>query len=302
MDYKSIIKSRDARLKLLKLFDFLPDKETVRIQYRIKTGRKLNLSNPKRFSEKIQWYKLFYRDPLMSKCVDKALVREYVIECGYERILNPIIGVYTSADEIDFEKLPKQFVIKDTLGWGGTSVLIVKDKTKCDYDEIKRVVSNWIKPRRKNPGREWVYEIGNNRILVDTYIPSNSDSGGLIDYKFFCFYGKVKYLYVIGDRTVGNGAGLAIYDRDYNRLPYLRADESPLQRNIEKPDNYEEMVECAEKLARMFPHARIDLYNQYGKIIFGEITFFDGSGYMRFDPDEFDEILGREFVLPNRNH
>lgn len=302
IDYKSLIKSRETRLRLLKLLDFLPDKTVVRLQYRIKTGRRLNLNSPTRFSEKLQWYKLYYRDMLMSMCADKYSVREYVTECGYEGILNPIIGIYNSVDEIDFEKLPNQFVIKDTLGWGGTSVIIVTDKEEIDIDKTKRIVANWIRPRRKNPGREWVYEDRINRVLIDTYIPSDPDNGGLIDYKFFCFNGKVRYIYIIGDRTIGNGAELAIYDRDYNRVPYLRADERPLRLDIKKPRNYQEMIACAEKLAKPFPHARIDLYDQNEKIIFGEITFFDGSGYMKFDPDEFDEIMGKEFILPNRNH
>lgn len=153
IDYKSLIKSRETRLRLLKLLDFLPDKTVVRLQYRIKTGRRLNLNSPTRFSEKLQWYKLYYRDMLMSMCADKyseaakviensqrdiniafmnelsiIFNKEYVTECGYEGILNPIIGIYNSVDEIDFEKLPNQFVIKDTLGWGGTSVIIVTDK------------------------------------------------------------------------------------------------------------------------------------------------------------------------------
>lgn len=298
MDYKTIIKNRKLRLQILKMFDFVPDPIVVRIQYRIKTGRRLNLKNAKRYTEKIQYYKLYYRDVIMQKCVDKFKVREYVRRCGYEEILNPIVGVYNNVEEINFESLPNEFVIKDTLGWGGTSVIIVKDKNHTDLDKLKKMATEWIRPRRKHPGREWVYDKQKNRILIDTYIPSNRENGGLVDYKFFCFQGKVRYLYLIADRTIGERAGLAIYDRDFNRLPYFRPDEQPLKRNIKKPDNYEKMIICAEKLSKPFPHARIDLYDQDGKIIFGEITFFDGSGYMKFEPDEFDFMLGDCFILP----
>ena len=130
---------------------------------------------------------------------------------------------------------------------------------------------------------------------------ANESEGGLIDYKFFCFNGKVEYIYGIADRTLGQAVGLGIFDSNFNLLPYKRVDENPLTRTIKKPKNYELMVKCAEDLSKNFPHARIDLYNQNGEIYFGEITFFDGSGYMCFDPDEFDYIMGEKFLLPIKN-
>lgn len=299
MDYKKLIKSRAVRIKLMRFFSFVPDKWMVKIQYRIKTGRKLNLKNPQRYTEKLQWYKLNYHDPLMAKCVDKYEVREYVKQVGLENILNSIYGVYNSPEEVDWNQLPDQFVAKDMLGGGGNDVLICKDKSKLNKTEFYELLARWTQPvKGKHPGREWVYDNAKHRILIEKYIPSNPQDGGLIDYKFFCFSGKAKFLYVIADRDLGNGAGLGIFDRGFSRLPYERADERPLKRNIQRPRNYEQMIECAEKLAKPFPHARIDLYNQNGCIVFGEITFFDGSGYMKFSPDEFDLILGNEFILP----
>lgn len=302
MNYKKFIKSRNLRLKIMKLLNFLPDEMVVSLQYRIKTNRKLNLLVPKRYTEKLQWYKLYYKDPLMGECVDKYEVRNYVMKLGYANILIPLLGVYDSVEDINFDILPNSFVIKDTLGGGGNSVIIVKNKFEENYDKIKKHIKRWIKKSQgKHPGREWVYEGKKNRIVIEKYLVANESEGGLIDYKFFCFNGKVEYIYGIADRTLGQAVGLGIFDSDFNLLPYKRVDENPLTRTIKKPKNYELMVKCAEDLSKNFPHARIDLYNQNGEIYFGEITFFDGSGYMCFDPDEFDYIMGEKFLLPIKN-
>lgn len=298
MNYKSLLKSRKLRIKILGLLDFVPDKMMVSLQYRIKTGRKLNWKHLQRYSEKLQWYKIYYRDAEMARCADKYEVRSYVAEMGYDNILTPIFGIYDDFDSIDFDQLPDKFVIKDTLGGGGNSVIICEAKSKLDLESLKEEVGSWIKSKsRKHPGREWVYDREKNRILIEKYIESKPEAGGLIDYKFFCFNGKVKYVYGIADRNLGNGAGLAIYSRNFERLPYLRADEHKLERELSKPTNYEAMIQCAEKLSERFPHARIDLYDQNEEIRFGEITFFDGSGYMTFEPDEFDYILGEQFEI-----
>ena len=163
-------------------------------------------------------------------------------------------------------------------------------------------MGKWVGPVvGKHPGREWVYDGRRGRIVVEKYIPSEPDTGGLIDYKFFCFNGKCAYAYVIADRKVGQKAGFGITTPDYKFLPYVRADEKPLERIVPKPAEWEQMLTTAEAIARPFPHARIDLYDVDGKIIFGEVTFFDGSGYMTFEPDEFDYMLGEPFQLPERN-
>lgn len=301
MDYKKIIKSRAVRIRIMQALSFVPDKTMLGIQYCIKMGRKLNLKDPKRYTEKLQWYKLYYRDPLMAQCVDKYEVRKYVESCGLGNILNECYGVYETPDEIDFERLPDQFVLKDTLGGGGNGVIICSDKSTLDIPRAVKTMRNWVKPvPGKHPGREWVYDQGKNRIIIEKYIPSDPDKGGLIDYKFFCFNGKIAYVYGIADRRVGQKAGLGIFTPEFELLPYTRLDEKPLERTLKKPDNYEQLKQVAEKLAAPFPHARIDLYDQSGQILFGEITFFDGSGYMKFGPDEFDFMMGNEFELPGK--
>lgn len=303
MDYKKLLSNRNLRIWLIQCMDFVPDSIMVRVQYKIKTGRKLNLANPKRYTEKLQWYKLYYRDALMSQCVDKYKVRQYIAECGCEDLLNQLYGVYDRFDQISFAELPERFVIKDTLGGGGNSVILCHDKQNLDLQKLENDIRRWQhKTQRKHPGREWVYDNGDNRIIIEKMIDSNVEAGGLIDYKFFCFNGKVSYLYVIADREVGDKAGIAVYDRDYRRINCMRVDEKALERTIPKPGNFEQMVSLAEKIAKPFPHARVDFYNPDGKIIFGEITFFDGSGYMKYDPDEFDFELGEKFILPVKNY
>lgn len=302
-DYKKIIKSRKLRLAILRFFNFIPDKWMVKLQYRIKMGKKLNLKNPKSYNEKLQWYKLYYKNPLMVKCVDKYDARKYVEDCGCGELLNECYGVYRNADEIDFSALPDSFVAKSTLGGGGNSVVIVKDKSKLDIPALKKQMNSWVRENAhiKNSGREWPYNSGeDNRIIIEKYIESD-DRMGLVDYKFFCFNGRAEYMFIIAERVLGESASLDIYDRDFNRLPYRRSGKNNISVEFEKPENFEELRAAAEKLSAAFPHARVDMYDQNGKIIFGEITFYSGSGYSTYEPEEFDYLMGEKFVLPERN-
>lgn len=301
MDYKKIIKSRDLRRKILRLLSFIPDKPMLKIQYRLKTGRKLDLKNPTRFTEKLQWYKLYYKNPLMIQCVDKYDVREYVKSKGFEDILIPCYGVFDSVEDIDWNALPNQFVMKDTLGGGGASVIIVKDKSKVDIEKLKTQAREWteIKAHVKSDGREWPYYSGkNHRIIIEQFIDSDPKAGGLIDYKFFCFDGKPTWIYVLADRNLGNGVGLGIFNSEFEREDVTRVDEKALERAVAKPATFELMKEISSRLSEEFPEARIDLYDVDNEVRFGEITFYDGSGYMTFSPDTFDAKFGEAFILP----
>lgn len=192
---------------------------------------------------------------------------------------------------------------------GGNSVFICTNKSELNEnsgrgrEDFKKRMESWINRKRgyKSGGREWVYGGKRHRIIIEQYLEACPEKGGLIDYKFFCFYGVAQILYVIADRKMGERAALGIFSaKDYTRLPVRRCDENPLTREIPKPEKYEEMLGIAEKLSRPFPECRIDLYYVEEKIYFGEIIFFDGSGYMSFEPDEFDFQLGALFVLPKR--
>ena len=293
MDYKSIFKSRELRVKILTFLDWIPDGIMLRLQYWLQTGRKLNLKNPKRFTEKLQLYKLRYRNPDMLRCTDKYEVRKYVREKGLGEYLIPLLGVYSSVEEIDFNLLPKRFVAKTTDGGGGNQVLVCKDKDTITEVAFRERLRGWMSARKvkKQAGREWAYE--NNyprRIIIEELI--GLELKDLYDYKFFCFNGKVNIVYGISDRDLGGTIQLGIYDTEFNKLNVDRCDERHQNRPLPKPMNYDSMIQIAEKLADDFPHVRVDLYNVAGKIYFGELTFYDGSGYMSFEPDEFDFEFG----------
>ncbi|MBQ7850805.1 MAG: carbonic anhydrase [Clostridia bacterium] len=297
MDYKKLIKSRSARIKIMQLLSFIPDAWMLRIQYRIKTGRKLNLRSPQRFSEKLQWYKLHYRDPAMPRCVDKYGVRQYIAQAGLGNTLTTCYGVYDAVEDVDFDALPDAFVLKDTLGSGGNSVIIVEEKDKADLDAIRAQLQSWLNSstRLKNPGREWVYDSQKHRIIAEEYL---RDSEGLTDYKFFCFGGKIACVYVIANRALGDHGELAIMDADFVRLPYQSSTQHVMKEDPVIPVNYSNMKHMAEMLSSPFPHVRVDMYSIGSRIVFGELTFFGASGYMSYEPDSFDYILGEQFDLP----
>lgn len=312
MDYKKIIKSRKVRVALLNALNFIPDKPIVKLQYRIKFGRKLNLKNPTRLTEKLQWYKLYYHDPKMTICAGKNDVRDYVVEKGLSHILNEQFGVFESAKDIDFDSLPNRFVIKETKGSSAEKVFVCTDKSKLDIEKIRAEVDSWIERdsnkypvdswKRRNAGREWVYNGIESKLVVEKYIDSSNCKNGLLSYKIFCFNGEPRFVYVIADVKEGfYDAGYGIFSTDFEKLPYNRVGEVSLKLEQQKPENWEEMMEIARKLSADFPHVRVDLYNVEGKIIFGELTFYNDSGYMKYDPDEFDFIAGDMFELPQKN-
>jgi hypothetical protein len=271
----------------------------LKFQYRVKTGRKLNLKDPQRYTEKIQWYKLYYKNPLMIQCVDKYDVRSFIEKQGYSDILVKCYGVFDSPETINFEELPNQFVMKSTLGGGGNSVYICKDKQKENLNYLIQLAREWITPiPKRGGGREWPYYSGKRpRIIIEEYL--SDDSGyGLIDYKFTCFQGKACCIFVLYDRVLGKCAKMTTYDREFRNLHVsevaeLEGDGVPI------PKNYYKMLEITEKIAYNFPLVRVDLYNVNGKTYFGELTFYDESGYTQFIPDDFDFTLGEMFKLPN---
>nr|WP_285841615.1 ATP-grasp fold amidoligase family protein [Psychrobacillus sp. MER TA 171] len=267
----------------------------IKLQYKISTGRKLNIKEPRRFTEKIQWYKLNYRDPLMVKCSDKYEVREYISSKGYSDILVPLYGVYNTAEEINFEELPNQFVLKTTNG--SHTNIICEDKSTLDIEATKNKLNNWLTAWEGKVGREWAYYGIKPKIICEKLLEKDQNND-LIDYKFFCFNGKPFSLYVIVERYLKDGIKLGIFDTEFNKLSYHRDDIPELKKSINKPEKFEEMLEIAKDLSQDFPHVRVDLYNINGKIYFGELTFYTGSGYHGYSPDEFDYILGERFHIP----
>lgn len=299
IDYQKVLKSRNLRRRLLTLFAFVPDKFMLILQYKLKTGRFPQLENPKRYTEKIQWYKLYYKNPLLPSLVDKYDVKDFIKAKGLGNILVSDYGVFESFDSINWESLPNRFVIKDTLGGGGNSVIIVKDKNRFLLTDSKKYIKKWLQTNYtiKSDGREWPYYSGkSHRILIEEYLDSKT---GLTDYKFFCFAGKIACVYVIGNRVVGEHGELAIMDENFHRLPYQSKTQATMKKDPVMPPNFERMKDVARTLSKDFPHVRVDLYNVDGKIYFGELTFYGASGYQQFEPDEFDYKLGEYFELKN---
>lgn len=296
MDYKKILPSKSVRLKILSLLNLIPDSLMIRLQYFIKTGRRLNLKHPKRYTEKLQWYKLNYRDEKMRNASDKYRVREYVQSKGLEDILNPLYGVYENVDDIDFNELPISFAIKFTNGSGKN--LFIKDKNQIDENEINKTLKSWLNTKYVNYGREWAYDNIKPRIIIEKLLPRDKNND-LPDYKFFCFNGKVEYLYVMIEYTDNHKNGkCSFFTKDFKQLPYRRSEYAPIDKSISKPENFKKMIEIAEILSKDFPHVRVDLYNIDGEIVFGELTFYNAAGYTVFSPDEFDYILGDKFTMP----
>ena len=294
--YKKIISSQKMRFAILRMLKFVPDKAMIKLQYRIKLKRKLNLKDPKRYTEKIQWYKLYYRNPVMMECVDKYGVRKYIEKKGLGNILNQLYQVVDRPEEINFDQLPDKFVIKTTNG-SGTNIL-VKDKKTLNIAETKKKLNDFLNMAEASAGREWAYGGSSKKIIVEELLEDNSNKDkGISDYKFLCFNGKP--VYVVYDKDRFSDHKRNFYDVNWN---YVTADsDCPcFEDSVKKPENYEKMVEIASVLSRDFPAVRVDLYNIEGKIYFGELTFYPWSGYVQYTPDSFDFELGKYFVLPEK--
>ena len=296
--YKKIISSKKLRFKILSFLSIIPDKQMLQLQYFIKHGRILNLSNPKRYTEKMQWYKLYYRNDLMPICVDKNRVREYIAQKGLSDILVKQHGAYDRVDDIDFDMLPDKFIMKTTNG-SGTNY-ICKDKKDINAEEVKKMFQNYFEQSNSSAGREWVYNNAEKKIIIEELLEDDTQSDGAIcDYKFLCFNGKPEYVVYDVDRFTEHKRN--IYDTNWNNLN-IASDCPCCEREIAPPENLDKMLEIAKTLCADFPAVRVDLYNIKGKIYFGELTFFPWSGYVQYKPDEFDFIMGEKFVLPKKNN
>lgn len=302
INYKKVIKNQKIRLKILSLLRFIPDSLMLKIQYRIKMGRVLNFQSTQRYSEKIQLYKMYYRNPLLGVCVDKYKVREYVKSKGLNKILNNIYGVYDDANDIDFLSLHSKFVIKTTDGGGGDNVLICTNKEELDIHKTVLLVNSWLNKKNINAGREWAYtQIEKSRIIIEEYLENPiHPKEGIQDYKFFCFSGKPFMVCVDSNRFIQHQRN--IYDINWNKLNISFNDYPFSSAPCKKPKNYDQMLYIVKLLSEDFPHVRVDLYNVDGKIYFGELTFYPSSGYCFFSPDSFDFELGKQFDISSFYH
>jgi hypothetical protein len=294
MDYKKIFKNKNTRFKILGYLRLIPDSWMLQFQYRAKLGRKLNLRSPKRYTEKLQWYKMNYHDPLLTSCADKYEVRKYIQSKGLQNTLVDLYAVYDNPHQINLDGLPEKFVIKTTNG-SGTNILC-REKLSVDLNKIRYNLANWLRRDNYAVGREWSYKDIKPRIIIEEFLedPDNAFSG-INDYKFLCFNGNPKYVILDVDRHVDHRRN--IYDIDWNYID-VSTDCANFGDVVPKPEGYEEMLNIAKILSEDFPFVRVDLYYVNKKVYFGELTFYPWTGYVQFDPDEFDFILGRDFLLP----
>lgn len=294
MNYKNIFTSRQLRFAILKNLHWIPDNVMLRLQYRLKMGFWPDFKHPKRFTEKLQIYKMKYRNPLMPICVDKYRVREYVKSKGLESILNELYGVYDKAEDIPFDKLPNDYVIKTTDGSGGNNILLVRNSSELNIAHTINTVNSWLGVKDINAGREWAYTVSEtSRIIVEALIKSDTD---LLDYKFFCFSGRAYICQVISNRFTNET--IDFFDLNWkhrdNLVGFLDANSriGNSRIDIHCPPNFTQMIKIAETLSADFPFVRVDLYNVNGLIYFGELTFYPASGYGYFTQDDFDYELG----------
>lgn len=277
-----------------RFFKWLPDKMYLELLYFFKLGKKLNLKDPKTFTAKLQWLKLYNRHPEYTKMVDKYEVKNYVSEILGKDYIIPTLGVWEKFSDINFDELPSKFVLKTTHGGGSVGVVICKDKALLNMDNAKKNIEESFKLDIYKMFREWPYKNVPKRIIAEQYM--QDDSGELRDYKFYCFNGEPKVMLLASNRFTEHN--FTYFDMDFHKLPISSRDGKISSEVLEKPENFDEMKLVAKKLSQGLPHVRVDLYSCNHRIYFGELTFFDGSGYDDMESDEWNLRFGSWLNLP----
>ena len=272
----------------------LPDKIYLSIKFRVHMGYWMDWGNPKTFNEKLQWLKIFYRRKEYSQLVDKASVKKIVADRIGTTYVIPTLATYNDVDEIKFEELPNKFVLKCTHDSGG--LVVCEDKSKLNIVGVKKMLKKSLKMSYVVQNREYPYKFASRRIIAEKYM-EEPELGELRDFKFYCFDGEPKYILVASGRRKEKKR-FDYFDMDWNHLPVC--DLGCMNNEVvpPKPQNFAEMIEIARALSENKPHVRVDLYNVEGKVYFGELTFFDGSGVSVYEPRGYDLIFGQYLNLP----
>lgn len=268
-----------------------------RLIYFLRTRKWLNLDNPEDLNEKMFWLSRYWRNPLISLCSDKYSVRQYITDKGCGDILNEQYGVYDSADQIDFEKLPSKFVLK--CNHGSRMNIIVEDKEKLNIPDTVKTLDKWL-DFQYGRGTEWQYKSIKPRILAEKYLESYD--GKMVEYQIFCFNGKPMFFLVRNDLRKSSvdkqSEEFAVsYTIDWQRV-YMRKGEERFDVDIPKPHNYDKMIEYAIILSKDFPQVRVDYYEIDERLVFGELTFSSHGGIQSNYKDEYIKSLGKELRLP----
>lgn len=290
------IQPRTFIVKVLRhVLVFLPDEFYLKLFFRLIMHKKLDLKNPQSYNEKLQWLKLYDRKTIYTSMVCKYEVKEYIKNILGEEYIIPTLGVWEKVEDIDFSSLPNQFVLKCTHDSGG--LVICKDKSKLDINSAKKKLRKCLCTDYYLTSKEWPYKNVKRRIIAEKYMVDESGYE-LKDYKFFCFDGEVKALFIATDRGVeGEETKFDFFDAEFNHLPFTNGHPNAII-TPKKPEHFEEMKEIASKLSKGIPQVRVDLYNINGKIYFGEMTFAHWCGFVPFKPEKWDYIFGSWIKLP----
>lgn len=273
----------------------VPDKAYIQMYYFAHFKRFCNLRNPETYNEKLNWLKLHDRNEEYTKLVDKYEVKEYIASIIGEDYIIPTLGVWNHFDDIDFEKLPNQFVLKCTHDSEG--LVIVKDKSKLDKVAAKEKIEAALKQNFYYIGREWPYKNVKPRIIAEKYMEDHVD-GELRDYKFFCFDGQPKAMFIASDRA-SDHVKFDYFDLEFNHLD-IKQKYPHAQNTLRKPETFDKMIEFSKILSKGFPHVRVDFYEVDGRLYFGELTFYHFSGFMPFEPSKWDKTFGDWIHLPKK--
>lgn len=279
------------------LYKYMPDELYLKKKFKTLVGYSLDLDNPKTYNEKLQWLKLHDRNPLYTKLVDKYEVKKYVAEKIGSRYVIPTLGVWDSFDQIDFDSLPNQFVLKCTHDSGG--LVICKEKRLFDIEYARRKINSSLRQNYYYVHREWPYKNVKPRIIAEEYM-EDTITGELRDYKFFCFGGIPKALFIASDRQdLTTDTKFDFYDMNFVHLNITNGHPNA-KKEMKKPVSFDEMKILAKKLSAGIPHVRVDFYEVDGRVYFGELTFAHWSGFVPFDPIEWDYTFGSWMELPNK--
>ena len=273
----------------------IPDRAYIQMYYFAHFKKFCNLKNPKTYNEKLNWLKLHDKNPIYTRIVDKFEAKEYVKDIIGDQYIIPTLGVWDNFDDIDFDELPQQFVLKCTHDSEG--LVIVKDKDKLDKEMAKNKIESALKQNFFYIGREWPYKNVKPRIIAEKYMEDHID-GELRDYKFFCFDGEPKAMFVASDRASDN-VKFDYFDLNFNHLD-IKQKYPHAEQPLRKPVTFEKMIELSKVLSKGFPHVRVDFYEVDGQLYFGELTFYHFSGFMPFEPNKWDKIFGDWIKLPQR--
>ena len=293
MKKRKLIHKVVGRIAAKGTFNKMSDEKYIKLIYWARLAKHIDLKNPKTYNEKLQWLKLYDRNPLYTKMVDKYEAKNYVASIIGDEYVIPTYGVWERFEDIDFSSLPKQFVLKCTHDSGG--LVICKDKSKIDLEKAKNKINKSLKTDYFLHGREWPYKDVPRKIIAEKYMSDNGDD--IKDYKFYCFNGKVKLIGIYSDRNSKLPTKANYYNEKFERV-YMTWGYEPIREDIKKPAHLNKMIEIAEKLSSNIPELRVDLYLCQNKIFFGELTFFDGGGLDMIEPQEWDYKMGEWIKLP----